>query len=125
MDSGRNVKEAYKKAEQYLKDNENAKLIIRPKKFDFNEVGIDEEYYAEMVGDGAYKKINERIANEFDMSIDDVEQLLNKKGDNKNKVRRSSKHRFFGNIISFCKWVSSDIKMCYNHSWFKKNILYI
>lgn len=77
---------------------ENAKLIIRPKKFDFNEVGIDEEYYAEMVGDGAYKKINERIANEFDMSIDDVEQLLNKKGDNKNKVRRSSKHRFFGNI---------------------------
>jgi predicted RNA methylase len=98
VDSGRNVKEAYKKAEQYLKDNENAKLIIRPKKFDFNEVGIDEEYYAEMVGDGAYKKINERIANEFDMSIDDVEQLLNKKGDNKNKVRRSSKHRFFGNI---------------------------
>lgn len=98
VDSGRNVKEAYKKAEQYLKDNENAKLIIRPKKFDFNEVGIDEEYYAEMVGDGAYKKINERIANEFDMSIDDVGQLLNKKGDNKNKVRRSSKHRFFGNI---------------------------
>lgn len=98
VDSGRNVKEAYKKAEQYLKDNENAKLIIRPKKFDFNEVGIDEEYYAEMVGDGAYKKINKRIANEFDMSIDDVEQLLNKKGDNKNKVRRSSKHRFFGNI---------------------------
>lgn len=98
VDSGRNVKEAYKKAEQYLKDNENAKLIIRPKRFDFNEVGIDEEYYAEMVGDGAYKKINERIANEFDMSIDDVEQLLNKKGDNKNKVRRSSKHRFFGNI---------------------------
>lgn len=98
VDSGRNVKEAYKKAEQYLKDNENAKLIIRPKKFDFNEVGIDEEYYAEMVGDGAYKKINERIANEFDMSVDDVEQLLNKKGDNKNKVRRSSKHRFFGNI---------------------------
>jgi N12 class adenine-specific DNA methylase len=98
VDSGRNVKEAYKKAEQYLKDNENAKLIIHPKRFDFNEVGIDEEYYAEMVGDGAYKKINERIANEFDMSIDDVEQLLNKKGDNKNKVRRSSKHRFFGNI---------------------------
>lgn len=98
VDSGRNVKEAYKKAEQYLKDNENAKLIIRPKRFDFNEVGIDEEYYAEMVGDGAYKKINKRIANEFDMSIDDVEQLLNKKGDNKNKVRRSSKHRFFGNI---------------------------
>lgn len=98
VDSGRNVKEAYKKAEQYLKDNENAKLIIRPKRFDFNEVGIDEEYYAEMVGDGAYKKINKRIANEFDMSLDDVEQLLNKKGDNKNKVRRSSKHRFFGNI---------------------------
>ena len=98
VDSGRNVKEAYKKAEQYLKDNENAKLIIRPKRFDFNEVGIDEEYYAEMVGDGTYKKINERIASEFDMSIDDVEQLLNKKGDNKNKVRRSSKHRFFGNI---------------------------
>lgn len=98
VDSGRNVKEAYKKAEQYLKDNENAKLIIHPKRFDFNEVGIDEEYYAEMVGDGAYKKINKRIANEFDMSIDDVEQLLNKKGDNKNKVRRSSKHRFFGNI---------------------------
>lgn len=98
VDSGRNVKEAYKKAEQYLKDNENAKLIIRPKRFDFNEVGIDEEYYAEMVGDGAYKKINKRIANEFDMSIDVVKQLLNKKGDNKNKVRRSSKHRFFGNI---------------------------
>lgn len=98
VDSGRNVKEAYKKAEQYLKDNENAKLIIHPKRFDFNEVGIDEEYYAEMVGDGAYKKINERIANEFDMSIDVVKQLLNKKGDNKNKVRRSSKHRFFGNI---------------------------
>ena len=98
VDSGRNVKEAYKKAEQYLKDNENAKLIIRPKKFDFNEVGIDEEYYAEMVGDGAYKKINERISSEFDMNIDDVEQLLNIKNKTKNKIRRSSKHRFFGNI---------------------------
>ena len=98
VDSGRNVKEAYKKAEQYLKDNPNDKLIIHPKRFDFQEVGIDEEYYAEMVGDGAYKKINERIANEFDMSMDDVKQLLNSKDKKENKVRRSSKHRFFGNI---------------------------
>lgn len=98
VDSGRNVKEAYQKAEQYLKDNPKDKLIIRPKRFDFKEVGIDEDYYAEMVGDGAYEKINERIADEFDMSIDDVKQLLNSKGKKENKVRRSSKHRFFGNI---------------------------
>lgn len=98
VDSGHNVKEAYQKAEQYLKDNKDAKLIIRPKRFDFQEVGIDEEYYAEMVGDGAYQKINERIADEFDMTIDEAKKLLDNKNKKMPKPKRSSRHRFWGNI---------------------------
>lgn len=98
VDSGHNVKEAYQKAEQYLKDNKDAKLIIRPKRFNFQEVGIDEEYYAEMVGDGAYQKINERIADEFDMTIDEAKKLLDNKNKKMPKPKRSSRHRFWGNI---------------------------
>ena len=98
VDSGRNVKEAYQKAENYLKENKDAKLIIRPKRFDFNEIGVDEDYYSELVGDGAYKKINERISNEFDITLEEAEHLLDKNNKRLPKPKRSSRHRFWGNL---------------------------
>lgn len=99
VDSGRNVKEAYKKAEDYLKENKEAKLIIRPKRFDFNEIGVDEDYYSELVGDGKYKKINERISNEFDITLKEAEHLLDKNNKRLPKPKRSSRHRFWGNLM--------------------------
>ena len=99
VDSGRNVKEAYKKAEDYLKENKDAKLIIRPKRFDFNEIGVDEDYYSELVGDGKYRKINERISNEFDITLKEAEHLLDKNNKRLPKPKRSSRHRFWGNLM--------------------------
>ena len=99
VDSGRNVKEAVAKAEAYMKDNEGVELIIRPKRFDFSQLGVDEDGYAALVGDKQYGTINKRIADEFDMSIDEAKQLMNGKGQTVQQAfKGASHHRFFGNI---------------------------
>lgn len=98
VDSGRTQSEAVEKAEAYLKENPKTnKIIISPKRFNFNSVGIDEETFANIIGDEKYREINERIANEYDMTLDEAKKILNAQNDK--SFRGTGKHRFLGNLL--------------------------
>ena len=98
VDSGRTQSEAVEKAEAYLKENPKTnKIIISPKRFNFNSVGVDEETFANIIGDEKYREINERIANEYDMTLDEAKKILNAQNDK--SFRGTGKHRFLGNLL--------------------------
>ena len=98
VDSGRTQNEAVKKAEAYLKENPKTnKIIISPKRFNFSDVGINEEAFASMVGDEKYREINERIAKEYDMTLDEAKKILD--AENDKQIQGTGKHRFLGNLL--------------------------
>jgi hypothetical protein len=96
VDSGRTMKEAVRKAEIYLKKHPNIQLVVRPKQFDFAQVGInqkDDMRYAATIGDKEYKRVMYRMATENDISLAEAKEMM------QGKLKLKNRHRFYGNFI--------------------------
>jgi len=96
VDSGRTMKEAVNKAESYLKNNPDAHLSVRPKQFDFAQVGLnqkDDMRYAVTIGDNEYKSVMHRMATENDISMTEAREMM------QGKLKLKNRHRFYGNFI--------------------------
>lgn len=92
IDSGRNLKEATAKAEEYLK-NHDANIVIQAKQFDFSNVGIDDAKYAATVGDKEYQHMVRSLAKENMIPFSEAKEMLD------GKVKQKNRHRFFGNMM--------------------------
>ena len=91
--SGRNVKEAYQKAEEYIKNNPDAELSIAPKAFDFSALGLDEKNLGALVGDEDYDKMAEVISAKSDVDLKSAKEFLD------GIAHKKGRHRFFGNFL--------------------------
>ena len=102
ISSGRTIREATKKAiewqtqnkEMLQKRNENDwKITITPKVFDFGEVGLDESKYATTVGDEDFYRMTKKIADRRSLTLHEAKDLLD------GVVKKKGRHRFFGNFL--------------------------
>lgn len=94
--SGRTVKEAYEVAEKYLKENkmdEDPKITISPKTFDFNALGVDEAKFAVVMGDNNYQQMMKTLSKNNDMTLAEAREFVN------GSVKQKNRHRFFGNFM--------------------------
>lgn len=91
--SGRTVREAVEAAEAWKANHKLGKmekLIISPKVYNFG--GKSEADYGAIMGDREYKNMVKQIAKNNDMTIKEAKELT------EDAVRRTSRHRFFGNF---------------------------
>lgn len=95
--SGRTQREAIQKAEAYKKEHplgEGEVIRIRPKTFNINEaLGISEDEYLPIVGDKDFRQVQENLAKQNDMTLDEAKDMLD------GTMRRKGRHRFFGNAL--------------------------
>lgn len=92
--SGRTQREAVKKAEEWMKDNEledGQKIYIHPKIFDFTRYGMSEKGIVQL-GDKDFYALMNRVAKDNDMSLEEAKDLLQ-------NVHQKNRHRFFGNVL--------------------------
>lgn len=102
VSSGRTIREATKNAikwqaknEKMLKkrNEEDWKITIAPKVFDFGEIGLDESQYATTVGDKDFYQMEKKIADKHSMTLHEVKEMLD------GMVKKKGRHRFFGNFL--------------------------
>lgn len=94
--SGRTETDAIVRAEEWLKDHkleEGQEIFIRPKQFDFNSLGMNEEHAAVVMGLGAYNKMLNKVAKNGSMSLAEAREMMN------GVVKTTGHHRFFGNLL--------------------------
>lgn len=90
--SGRNIKDAYKKAEAYIKEHPDYadNVTISPKSFNF---GDNEHARAVEIGDGQYFEMVKKCEDQLNMSMKEAREFL------EDKVKTKNRHRFFGNFL--------------------------
>ncbi len=102
VSSGRTIREATKNAikwqaknEKMLKkrNEEDWKITIAPKVFDFGEIGLDESQYATTVGDKDFYQMEKKIADKHSMTLHEAKEMLD------GMVKKKGRHRFFGNFL--------------------------
>ena len=96
LTSGRNEKEAVAKAEEWLKNNklkDGETIYVAPKVFDFNTLGMSEKDYGVIMGDKDYDTMMESIADNNEMTLKEVKDMLG------GSVRKKNRHRFFGHVL--------------------------
>ena len=97
--SGRTETEAIKIGEQYAKEHEleeGQTIHISPKVFDIGTMSggeASESTYGAILGDMDYFKVQEAVAKNNDMTLDDAKRMLD------GSVRMKNRHRFFGNAM--------------------------
>ena len=89
--SGRTVKDAISKAEDYLKDNPQDKILISPKGFSFE--GDDERLRAAVIGDEEFKQVTDKVMKDLEMNVTEAKEFL------QGKVKIKNRNRFFGNFL--------------------------
>ena len=102
VSSGRTIREATKNAIKWQAENEKMlkkrneedwKITIAPKVFDFGEIGLDESQYATTVGDKDFYKMEKKIADKHSMTLHEAKEMLD------GMVKKKGRHRFFGNFL--------------------------
>lgn len=90
--SGRNIKDAYKKAEAYIKEHPEYadNVTIAPKSFNF---GDNEHARAVEIGDGQYFEMVKKCEDQLNMTMKEAREFL------EDKVKTKNRHRFFGNFL--------------------------
>lgn len=92
--SGRTVREAVKIAEDYQKNLAKGEtLLVSPKTFDFNALGLNEKMMAAVLGDKDYEKMVQSIAKNNDMELSEAKELV------EGAARKKNRHRFYGNFL--------------------------
>lgn len=102
VSSGRTIREATKNAIKWQAENEKMlkkrneedwKITIAPKVFDFGEIGLDESQYATTVGDKDFYQMEKKIADKHSMTLHEAKEMLD------GMVKKKGRHRFFGNFL--------------------------
>ena len=96
LTSGRNERDAIKKAEEWLKANklkDGETIVIAPKVYSFNQLGMDESQYAAVLGDKDYDQMMKGIADTNEMTLKEAKEIV---GGN---ARKKARHRFFGHTL--------------------------
>ena len=99
--SGRTETEAIKIGEQYAKNHplEAGQTIhVSPKIFDIGSMSsgdsaVSEATYGAILGDMDYYKVQEAVAKNNDLTLDEAKRLMDK------SIRMKNRHRFFGNAM--------------------------
>ena len=89
LGSGRSLKEAADLANRIAKEHPEQDFVIRA-----HGAESYENYNNVVVGDRDFNKMVKKIHKETDMSLDDARKFLKEKAN----VRRTGRHRFFGNL---------------------------
>lgn len=90
LGSGRTQSEAVKQAEELLKTNPKANIVISPKQFSLDS---EENARAAVIGDSEYQEVVSRIAKDMEMTIAETKDFL------QGKLKVKGRHRFFGNFM--------------------------
>jgi len=89
LDSGNTMREAIQKANKIAAANPDMDIVIQPKQFKFP----GEEMQAAVVGDYQYFKMQQKIAEDLQISLFDAKQFMD------GKVSMKGRHRFMGNFL--------------------------
>jgi hypothetical protein len=107
--TARNLNEAYKKSEAYMKDgHESEDIVIAPKTFSFNN---DEYTKAAVVGDTTYTAIMDKLQEDLTMTPEEAKEFAN------GTIRVKGRNRFFGNFLNRkgAKGYEKDMGWVLNH----------
>jgi N12 class adenine-specific DNA methylase len=90
--SGRNIKDAYKKAEAYIKEHPEYAddVTIAPKSFNFED---DAHARAVEIGDGQFFAMVKKCEDQLNMTMKEARDFLS------DKVKTKNRHRFYGNFL--------------------------